>query len=106
MLTERRLSAAVLLLTGHVQKCEKTAARFHSFRRSSFNSFHVPCPEREPEAVEQIAPILRDRRDVVLARVERHGPALYESFGSLTVLNYQRSYDECVQIVSKTLRDI
>jgi hypothetical protein len=61
--------------------------------------------EREPEAVAQIGPILRDRRDVVLARVERHGPALHESFESLTVLNYQRSFDECLRIISNALRD-
>jgi hypothetical protein len=61
--------------------------------------------EREPEAIQQIAPILRDRRDVVRARIARYGPALHESFDLLTVLNYQRSFDECLHIVKNALQD-
>jgi hypothetical protein len=61
--------------------------------------------EREPAAVEEIGPILRDRRDAILARIERHRPALCESFESLTVWNYQRSFDECLQVVTNALQD-
>jgi hypothetical protein len=47
--------------------------------------------ELEPDAMYEIAPILRDRRDPVLNRIRRHEQSLRESFGSLTTLNYQRS---------------
>ncbi len=40
--------------------------------------------EREPQALHEIAPILRDRRDAVLARIQRDEPHLRESFASST----------------------
>jgi hypothetical protein len=59
--------------------------------------------EREAEALHAIAPILRDRREVVLARIERHEASLRETFESLIVLDYQRSFEECVKIVKEAL---
>lgn len=50
-----------------------------------------------------IAPVLRDRRDTVLARIKEHGVALQEDFAALIVLDYQRSFDECVQLVAQAL---
>ena len=59
--------------------------------------------EREPQALHEIAPILRDRREAVLARVERDGPHLRESFESLIALDYRRTFDECLEILRDTL---
>lgn len=59
--------------------------------------------EKEPEAVNSIAPILRDRKDVILARIKASDANLRDDFANLEVLEYRRSYDECVKIVSKAL---
>ncbi len=57
--------------------------------------------EKEPQALQEIKPILRDRRDVVLERITKHETALRESFAALEVLDYRRSFDECVELVRK-----
>jgi nucleotidyltransferase AbiEii toxin of type IV toxin-antitoxin system len=59
--------------------------------------------ELEPAAMHEIAPILRDRRDVVLDRIQRNERWLRESFESLTILDYRRSFNECVQILNERL---
>lgn len=59
--------------------------------------------EREPEALKSIAPILRDRRDVILDRIRLGDFYLRENFANLDVLEYRRSYDECVDLVHKAL---
>jgi hypothetical protein len=57
--------------------------------------------EKEPAALHQIKSILRDRRDVVLQRIAAHDEGLRESFAALEVLDYRRSYDECIALVKK-----
>jgi predicted nucleotidyltransferase component of viral defense system len=52
--------------------------------------------EREPDALYSIQPILRDRRDTIMNRVRKSDAELREAFAALEVLNYTRSYDECV----------
>lgn len=59
--------------------------------------------EKEPKALEGIRPILQDRRGVVLERIASQNTALREAFAALEVLNYRRSFDECVDIVRKSL---
>ncbi|MEK6246255.1 MAG: nucleotidyl transferase AbiEii/AbiGii toxin family protein [Pseudomonadota bacterium] len=59
--------------------------------------------EKEPEALKSIAPILRDRKGVILARMKASDANLRDDFANLEVLEYRRSYDECVKIVSKVL---
>ena len=60
--------------------------------------------EKEPEALKSIAPILRDRKDVILARLKASDANLRDDFANLEVLEYRRSYDDCVKIVSKVLK--
>lgn len=55
--------------------------------------------EKEPKALEAIKPVLRDRRDVVLERIKAHEAALREAFAALEVLDYRRSYEDCVALV-------
>ncbi len=57
--------------------------------------------ELEPGALHEITPILRDRRDAVLDRIQRNERSLRETFKSLTTLDYRRSFDECVQILKE-----
>jgi hypothetical protein len=59
--------------------------------------------EMEPDALQAIAPVLRDRRDVVLSRIEKHWATLHESFQLLHALDYRRTFEECVTIVRTTL---
>ena len=59
--------------------------------------------EREPAELSHIAPILESRRDVILATIEEHGDHLREEFSALDVLDYRRSYDDCVEIVRQVL---
>lgn len=59
--------------------------------------------EKEPEALKAIAPVLRDRKDTILARIKTSDANLRDDFANLEVLEYRRSYDECVKIVSKVL---
>lgn len=59
--------------------------------------------EKEPDALKSITPILRDRKDVIMARMKASDANLRDDFGNLEVLEYRRSYDECVSIVTKAL---
>jgi hypothetical protein len=59
--------------------------------------------EREPGVFTELAPILRSRRDDILTRVQRHEGFLRESFQQLEVLDYRRTFDECVAILKATL---
>lgn len=57
--------------------------------------------EKEPEALKEIKPVLRDRRDVVLQRISIQEAMLRETFSALEILDYHRSFDECVALVRK-----
>lgn len=59
--------------------------------------------EKEPETLKSIAPILRDRKDAILARIKAGDANLRDDFANLEVLEYRRSYDECVLIVENVL---
>ena len=51
----------------------------------------------------EIKPILQGRRDDVLSQIAAQDAALRETFDALQVLNYRRSFDECVAIVKEVL---
>ena len=57
--------------------------------------------EKEPEALQQIKSILRGRREVVLQRIVTHDQVLREAFAALDVLDYRRTFDECIARVKK-----
>jgi len=59
--------------------------------------------EKEPAALAQIRPILQDRKQVVLDRIAQHHVALRETFAALEILDYQRSFDECVERITELL---
>ena len=59
--------------------------------------------EREPAALTPLQPVLRDRRATLLARLAAADAQLRNAFAELDVLDYTRSYDECVSVVTKAL---
>ena len=59
--------------------------------------------EREPDVLTELAPVLRSRRDAILERVQRHEEFLRESFEELAVLDYRRSFEECLEILKDAL---
>jgi Nucleotidyl transferase AbiEii toxin, Type IV TA system len=59
--------------------------------------------QKEPDALKPIAPILRDRRDAVLAHLAAADAALRREFAELEVLEYRRTYDECLAVVTAAL---
>jgi len=59
--------------------------------------------EKEPRALEEIRPVMRDRRETILARIAPNDATLRDDFAQLELLEYRRSYDECVAILKKTL---
>jgi hypothetical protein len=59
--------------------------------------------ELEGGALHEIAPVLRERREVILRRIAAARPMLEETFQALSVLSYKRTFAECVEIVTETL---
>lgn len=59
--------------------------------------------EKEPDVLAELAPVLRSRRDAILTRVQRHHGFLRESFQELAVLDYHRTFGECLAIVKESL---
>ena len=59
--------------------------------------------EKEPGILTKISPILQGRRDMVLARIEKHGARLRQDFQALQVLNCSRTFEQCVDIMRATL---
>ncbi len=59
--------------------------------------------EKEPEALWKIRPVLRGQREVILARIGSQEAALRETFAALEVLDYRRSFDECIELTKKAM---
>lgn len=60
--------------------------------------------EKEPKALDEIRPILRDRRAAVLTRIAEGDKQLRGDFAELEVLDYRPSYDECLEVVKRVLQ--
>lgn len=59
--------------------------------------------EKEPTALEKAKPYIREKREAILARIASNDKILRKTFAALEVLDYRRTYDECVAIVRKAL---
>lgn len=59
--------------------------------------------EKEPGALHEIKPILRDRRNTILQRIATHEKSMREAFAQLEILEYKRTFDECVTRVRDCL---
>lgn len=56
--------------------------------------------EKEPAALAQIAPLMRER---ILARIAADDRPLRTTFAALEVLDYRKGYDDCVRVVTRAL---
>ncbi|MGH8742600.1 MAG: nucleotidyl transferase AbiEii/AbiGii toxin family protein, partial [Burkholderiales bacterium] len=61
--------------------------------------------EKEPLALQEIMPILRDRRSVVLLWMDAQESRLREDFANLEILDYRRSFDDCLTDVRNLLEN-
>lgn len=59
--------------------------------------------EKEPSSLSKISNILCARRDTLLARINANEATLRLVFAQLDVLEYRRSYDECLDLMKKAL---
>jgi predicted nucleotidyltransferase component of viral defense system len=59
--------------------------------------------EKEPAALAKVRPLIRERRNAILARIASSDKILRKTFAELEALDYRRTYDECVSIVKKVL---
>jgi hypothetical protein len=55
--------------------------------------------------LKEIAPILRDRRDVLANQIETREAFLRDDFANLEILDYRRSFDECLTIIRSLLKN-
>jgi len=61
--------------------------------------------EKESNALNEIMPVLRERKETVQQRIATHETALREEFGALEVLEYSRSFDECIQLLNRCFKE-
>lgn len=59
--------------------------------------------ELEPEVLTELAPVLRSRREAILARIQRHREFICDSFEQLAILDYRRTFEECLTILENAL---
>jgi predicted nucleotidyltransferase component of viral defense system len=60
--------------------------------------------EREPGEVGRITPLLLERKTEILQRLDSADKILRTTFAELDVLEYRRSYDDCVAVVRQALQ--
>jgi len=101
-ITERILGRDVAVETSAEILAKKLWHRGKEFKARDIFDFALVV-EKEPRALRPIAPIMRDRREAILRRIESSEPLLRQEFGLLEVLDYRRSFDECVSLVTRTL---
>lgn len=92
-----------------VQTSVEIIARKLQFRGAEFTARDIfdfaVVAECEPEAIRQIAKILRDRREAILTRLQSSDAILRKTFAQLEALEYRRSYRECVTVLTEALEN-
>lgn len=58
---------------------------------------------KEPEAIDHVAGILRERRDAIRNRIASDEKALRKTYAELDTLDFRPSFDECLGIVAPLL---
>ena len=90
-----------------VQTSAEIIARKVYFRGAEFTARDIfdfaLVIEREPDALPRIEHLLRERRDAILSRIASSDAILRKTFAQLEVLEFKRSYRECIAIVKKAL---
>lgn len=103
--SERLLDRDVKVETSTEIVAKKVWHRGESFKARDIFDLAMVI-EREPAALAPMQPVLRDRRATVLARITAGEAQLRHDFAELEILDYTRSYDECVEIVVKALEKL
>jgi predicted nucleotidyltransferase component of viral defense system len=60
--------------------------------------------EKEPQEIPRIKSLLHERRDALLQRFASGDKILRATFDALEILEYRRTYDECLEVVKKALK--
>lgn len=100
--TERLLGRDVQTETSTEIIAKKVWHRGESFKARDIFDLSMVI-ELEPDALVPIQPILRDRRAAVLSRIASVDDQLRHDFQELDVLDYTPSYDECIEVIRRTL---
>ena len=58
---------------------------------------------REPAAIERIAGVLRERREVIRQRIASSEKILRKTYSQLDTLDFHPSFDECLRVVAEML---
>jgi hypothetical protein len=98
--TEKLFGRPVLVETSTEIVAKKVWHRGAEFTARDIFDLAV-VTEKEPKALWKIEPVLRDRKDVVLRRIASQDTFLREAFAELEVLDYRRTFDECIALVKK-----
>ena len=90
-----------------VEKSVEILAKKIKYRGSEFTARDIfdfaLITEKEPDALKELSPLILEHRDAILARIVARDITLRKTFAELEILDYRRSYDECVSIVTKVL---
>lgn len=99
---ETILGRAVRVETTAEILAKKVWHRGWGFTARDFFDFALVAT-REPEAIESVRPILRERTDVLRTRIASSDKALRTAFEALDVMEFDPGFDECIRIVEQTL---
>lgn len=58
--------------------------------------------DREPDAIHEIAPVIQDHRELLMARVQQHRAALEEEYAGLDLLDTTKSFADCVAALERS----
>lgn len=61
--------------------------------------------EMEREGLARLRPLFREQRAAILGRLDSSDKILRKTFDELDVLDYRRSYDECVGVLRRALKE-
>ncbi len=102
--TERLFDRDVQVETSTEIVAKKIWHRGESFKARDILDLSMVV-ELEPAALMPIQPILRNRRSVILARIAAFDEQLRSDFAELDILEYKRSYDDCIAILKRALEE-
>lgn len=92
----------VLVETSAEIVAKKLAYRAASFTARDLFDFAV-IASREPEALRPVDRFLQARREALLGRLRERDVALREDFAALDTLEFNSSYEECVEMLQAAL---
>ncbi len=101
-ITETILNRTVETETSAEIIAKKVWHRGEEFTARDLFDFAIVA-RKEPKAIAAITPVLDARRDALTRRLAARDAALREDFAALDVLDFSPSYDECLDLLRKSL---